>query len=230
MRYLLIGLVSLVLVFFSAGCTTAAKQPALHDFGLPDTASTHVGNPGIKPVIFVRDGMHAASPQGTGAVIARDGVYAASPQGAGAVIAEDPASPQGAVAVSAPTWLWDNRIRYRLLYVAPTLVRFYGLDMWIAPPPELFEQMLVSRLKALNYSLNIQLLEFEQQFDASGRARVVLRFSVDAYSADNKKIAMQEFHLEQATKTPDAAGAVSGFTDLTQQAAGRIQNWLAGLS
>ena len=216
MRYLSI---MLVFVFFSAGCTTAAKQPALHDFGLPDRASTHVGNPGINPVIFARDGMHAASPQGTGAVIARDGVYAASPQGA------------GAVTVGAPTWLWDNRIRYRLLYVAPTLVRFYGLDMWIASPPELFEQMLVSHLKTLNYSLNIQLLEFEQQFDASDRARVVLGFSVDVYSGDNKqKIATQEFRLEQATKTPDAAGAVSGFTDLAKQAAGRIQNWLGGLS
>ncbi|MFA6164035.1 MAG: hypothetical protein WC685_11475 [Methylobacter sp.] len=200
MRYLLICLVSLVFVFFSAGCTTAAKQPALHDFGLPDTASTHEGNPGINPMIFAREGMHAASPQ-------------------------------GAVTVGAPTWLWDNRIRYRLLYVAPTLVRFYGLDMWVAPPPELFEQMLVSHLKALNYSLNIQLLEFEQQFDASDRARVVLRFSVDVYSGDNKqKIAEQEFRLEQVAKTPDAAGAVSGFTDLAKQAAGKIQNWLGGLS
>ncbi|MDD5411016.1 MAG: hypothetical protein PHF31_06320 [Methylobacter sp.] len=218
MRCLLISLASLVFVCLSVGCTITAKQPALHDFGLPDSASTHEGNPVTKPVIFAREGRHAASPQGTGAVIARDGVYAASPQGA------------GAVTVGAPTWLWDNRIRYRLLHVEPTHVKFYGLDMWIASPPELFEQMLVSHLKTLNYSLNIQLLEFEQQFDASDRARVVLRFSVDAYSADNKKIATQEFHLEQATKTPDAAGAVSGFADLAQQAAGRIQNWLGGLS
>ena len=243
MRYLLI---MLVFVFFSVGCTTTAKQPALHDFGLPDSTSTHEGKPVViagegvyatspPGAVFARDGVYAVSQSGTGAVIARDGVYTASPQGAGTVIAKDgvyAVSPQGAgtVTVSAPSWLWDNRIRYRLLHVEPTHVRFYGLDMWIAPPPELFEQMLVSHLKTLYYSLNIQLLEFEQQFDASDRARVVLRFSVDAYSAGNKTIGTQEFHLEQATKTANAAGAVIGFTDLTQQAAGRIQNWLAGLS
>lgn len=196
MRYLLISLVSLVFVFLNAGCTPAAKQPALHDFGLTASASPHEGNPGG---------------------IARDGVYTAGPQ--------------GTVTVGAPSWLWDNRIRYRLLHVESTQVRFYGLDTWLAPPPELFEQMLASHLKAVNYSLNIQLLEFEQQFDASDRAHVVLRFTVDAYSADHKqKIATQEFHLEQATKTPDAAGAVGSFTDLAKKATGRIQDWLAGLS
>jgi hypothetical protein len=62
--------------------------------------------------------------------------------------------------------------------------------------------------------------------DASDRAREVLRFSVDAYSGDNKqKIGTQEFHLEQSAKTPDAAG-VSGFTDLTRQAIGKFN--LAG--
>ncbi|MFZ2407812.1 MAG: hypothetical protein WAW41_21995, partial [Methylobacter sp.] len=83
MRYLLIGW----LVFFSAGCSVTAQQPALHDFGLPAPAEIH----------------------------------------------QDKAS----VSVNAPTWLWDNRIRYRLLFASPSQVRFYGLDRWIAPPPEL---------------------------------------------------------------------------------------------
>lgn len=193
MRDLLFNLVVLVFVFLNAGCSTAARQPAIHDFGLTGSVSTHEGN----PVAIVRD---AASPHGT-------------------------------VTVAAPSWLWDNRIRYRLLHREPTQVRFYGLDTWIAPPPELVEQMLESKLKALNYSLNIQLLEFEQQFDASDKARVVLRFSVDAFSGDKKqKIGTQEFHLERATITPDAAGAVRGFTDIVHQAAGRIQDWLVGLS
>ena len=37
--------------------------------------------------------------------------------------------------VDAPTWLWEDRIRYRLLYAAPTRVGFYTLDLWVAPPP-----------------------------------------------------------------------------------------------
>ncbi len=89
--------------------------------------------------------------------------------------------------MDAPTWLWDNRIRYRLLYASPTRVGFYALDLWIAPPPELFEQLLISSGKTRNYSLNIRLQDFEQQFDAPDRARVVLRFSVEAYSGDNKR-------------------------------------------
>ncbi|MDD5266780.1 MAG: hypothetical protein PHO08_06595 [Methylococcales bacterium] len=134
------------------------------------------------------------------------------------------------ITVDAPTWLWDNRIRYRLLYTSPTQVGFYALDLWIAPPPELFEQLLISSGKNWNYSLIIRLQEFEQQFDSHDRARVVLRFSVEAHAeGNNKKAGTQEFYLERSTATPDAAGAVSGFVKLTQQAADRIQGWLTGL-
>ncbi|MDD1628236.1 MAG: hypothetical protein LUQ26_12310 [Methylococcaceae bacterium] len=133
--------------------------------------------------------------------------------------------------VDAPTWLWDNRIRYRLRYASPTRVGFYTLDLWVAPPPELFEQLLISSGKIQNDSLIIRLHDFEQQFDAPDRARVVLHFSVEAYSGDNnKKLGAQEFYLERPTTTPDAAGAVSGFNNLTRQAADRVQVWLAGLS
>ncbi|MDD5578437.1 MAG: hypothetical protein PHY16_04045 [Methylobacter sp.] len=135
------------------------------------------------------------------------------------------------VTVEAPKWLWDNRIRYRLLFSSPTNVRFYTLDKWIAPPPELFEQQLISSGLTLNYPLSIQLLDFEQQFDAPDRSRVVMRFYVNAYPSGNKqKGGTQEFLIERPTKTPDAAGAVSGFADLTRQAVGRIQDWLTTLS
>jgi cholesterol transport system auxiliary component len=176
MRYLLFSW----LVFFSAGCSVTAKQPALHDFGLSVPAVVDQG--------------------------------------------------KAAVSINAPTWLWDNRIRYRLLFASPSQVRFYGLDRWIASPPELLEQLLVFSGKARNFAVIIRLQDFEQQFDAPDRARVVLHFSVEAYSANNKqKIGTQDFYLQQLTKTPDAAGAISGFTDLAHQAAGKIQGWLLGL-
>lgn len=176
MRYLLIGW----LLLFSTACSVTAKQPALHDFGLP--------------------------------------------------VSTVPQQGRASITVNAPTWLWDNRIRYRLLFASPSQVRFYGLDRWIASPPELLEQMLSFSGKAQDYALIIRLQDFEQQFDAPERSRVVLRFSVEAYSADNKQmIATQEFSLQQPTKTPDAAGAIGGFTDLARQAAGRIQSWLITL-
>ena len=133
--------------------------------------------------------------------------------------------------VDAPTWLWENRIRYRLLYASPSRVGFYTLDLWVAPPPELFEQLLVATGKFQNYALTIWLHEFEQQFDAHDRSRVVMSFSVEAYSeGNNKKIGTQEFYLERPTTSADAAGSVGGFDNLARQAADRIQVWLAGLS
>jgi cholesterol transport system auxiliary component len=145
---------------------------------------------------------------------------------------ESTTAPQGkaSVNVNAPTWLWDNRIRYRLLYSSPSQVRFYGLDRWIASPPELFEQLLAFNNKPRDYALLIRLQDFEQQFDAPDQARVVLRFSVEAYSDNNQKVGTQEFYLQQPTKTPDAAGAINGFTDLTHKANERVQDWLKGLS
>ena len=35
------------------------------------------------------------------------------------------------ITVDAPTWLWDNRIRYRLLYAPKTRIGFYALDLWM---------------------------------------------------------------------------------------------------
>jgi len=131
------------------------------------------------------------------------------------------------IRVKAPQWLQDNRIRYRLLYSSPTEIRFYTLDNWIASPPELFEQQLLGNE---NYSLNIWLSEFEQQFDAPDRARVVLDFFVEAYSSDTKRlIDSQGFHFERSTPTPDAAGAITALADLTRQAAERVLNWLKQL-
>lgn len=133
--------------------------------------------------------------------------------------------------VDAPTWLWDNRIRYRLLYANPTRVGFYTLDLWVAPPPELFEQLLISNGKIQNYSLVIWLQDFEQQFDSPDQAHVILRFNVEAYSGNpDNKVYSQEFYLLQPTATPDAAGAVNGFASLTRKAADKIQAWLTGLS
>ncbi|NOT83364.1 MAG: hypothetical protein HOP02_00995 [Methylococcaceae bacterium] len=133
--------------------------------------------------------------------------------------------------IDAPTWLWDNRIRYRLLYSAPTQVRFYGLDLWIASPPELFEQHLLNADSVIKYPLLIRLLDFEQQFDSPKQARVILRFSVDAYSIDHQhKLDTRLFKLELPTKTPDAEGAIAGFSALIQQATIKTQHWIAGLN
>lgn len=134
---------------------------------------------------------------------------------------------QSPMTVEAPKWLSDNRIRYRLLYATPTQVRFYSLDRWIAPPPELFEQLLNASGKRRPNPVNIQLDGFEQQFDAPGRAKVIMHFTATTITGNNKvKSTRQNFYLQQPCLTPDAIGAVDGFTLLTRQAVDTIQAWL----
>lgn len=143
-------------------------------------------------------------------------------------LSTNPTTEKASVSINAPTWLWDNRIRYRLLYSEPTEVKFYGLDRWIASPPELFEQLFNGRSK---YGVAIQLQDFEQQFDAPDRSRVVLRFTAEAYSTDKQhKLGEREFYIQQYTKTADASGAISGFTNLAHQAVRNVQDWLDGLA
>jgi cholesterol transport system auxiliary component len=131
------------------------------------------------------------------------------------------------IRVTAPKWLSDNRIRYRFLYDQPTRVRFYNLDQWIAPPSELLRLHFASGHFDPHYSLAIHLLNFEQQFDAPGRASVLLRFSVDAFEAGTKnRLGSREFLLRSGNVDPDAQGAVRGFADVAERAKRQVQDWL----
>jgi cholesterol transport system auxiliary component len=131
--------------------------------------------------------------------------------------------------IDAPKWIWDTRIRYRLLYKSPTKVNFYMLDRWIATPPELFKQQLATQSKALRYPLVIKFLDFEQQFDTAKQAKVFMRVSVTALSSNNKPLATREFQWQRLTQTPDANGAVQGFAMLVRGAVNDIDGWLADL-
>lgn len=131
------------------------------------------------------------------------------------------------ISVDSPAWLANDCIQYRLLYAAPTELRCYNMDKWIAPPAELFKQQLLFSGQFSKHRLVIHLLDFEQQFDTARHTRVVLNVVVELYASDAERLlATQTFHLQQATATPDATGAVAGFAHLTQQAGNQIQQWL----
>lgn len=134
---------------------------------------------------------------------------------------------QPPVSVDAPNWLSDNRIRYRLLYATPTQVRFYSLDRWIAPPSDLFEQLLNNSEKQWPTPINIKLQVFEQQFDSAEKAKVVMHFTATTMPSDNKQLAnKREFNLQLPCPSPDAKGAVTGFNVLTKQAVDKVQAWM----
>lgn len=137
------------------------------------------------------------------------------------------ATQQSSITVEAPKWLSDNRIRYRLLYAIPSQVRFYSLDRWIAPPPELFEQLFNDSEKQWLKPFTIQLQVFEQQFEAPDRAKVIMDFTASFVQTESKqKINERDFHLQAPCPTPDAKGAVAAFTLLTRKAVDETQAWL----
>ncbi|MGJ0486880.1 MAG: ABC-type transport auxiliary lipoprotein family protein [Methylomicrobium sp.] len=135
------------------------------------------------------------------------------------------------IKVLAPKWLNDNRIRYRLLYAQPTRVRFYNLDQWVAPPPELLKLHLATANLDPSYSVVVHLLNFEQQFEEPGSAFVLLQFRAEVFSAGNKKILdSREFVLRSGKVSSDAEGAVEGFAESAAQASQQIQAWLRNLA
>ena len=139
------------------------------------------------------------------------------------------AAQDAAVTLNAPVWLWDERIRYRLLYEDATVIRHYNLDRWEAPLPALLERRLTINGKRPS-TVRINLTQFEQQFETSNKARVVMSLLVSALAArDYRLIANRSFNLSQNTVSPDAAGAIAGFVKLTEQAKADIQAWLETL-
>ena len=134
-----------------------------------------------------------------------------------------------AVIIDAPVWLWDERIRYRLLYDDATVIRYYNLDRWEAPLPALLENRLTIA-GTRPYSLQIQLTQFEQQFVTVDNAHVVMSLTVKAFTGEGYQLlGKRSFNLSQKTVSPDAAGAIAGFIALTEQVNADIQSWLETL-
>jgi len=132
--------------------------------------------------------------------------------------------------IDAPVWLWSEQIRYRLIYADSSRLRSYSLTRWVAPPPSMLEHFLEGNGMQTDYMLNIQLLNFEQRFNAPGKAQVVMDFTAEAILTENKKTRYkQDFHLQKICSSADAAGAVAGFGELARLSSTRIQEWLDSL-
>jgi cholesterol transport system auxiliary component len=134
------------------------------------------------------------------------------------------------ISLDAPVWLWDERIRYRLLYEDATIVRYYHRDRWEAPLPLLLERRLITA-GMQPFTLQIQLMQFEQQFEAANSSHVLMSLVVSAFTREDFRLLdKQSFRLSKKTVSPDAAGAIAGFIALIEQAKTDIQIWLETLS
>ncbi len=173
---------ALLLVLALTACSLVTPRrppPALHDFGPPPAAASHVGK---------------------------------------------------SVSVTAPPWLQDTRLRYRLKFKDPTQVRFYAHHRWIAPPSELLTARLALLPAPPFYRLQAHLLDFEQVFDTPTCSRIVLRFFIEVAGADGRIVATRLFSFEQLTPSADVEGALAAYAKVVAQAVDGVRAWLDGLA
>jgi len=131
--------------------------------------------------------------------------------------------------VSAPAWLDNGAIYYRLLTTDPTRLRAYASGRWIAAPSRLLAQQLREQLSGSSYGLRVELERFEQDFDTTKHARAVMQVHAVITRADGAAVAAHEFTFSTPT-TPDISGAITGLAALTQQATKAILVWSASVS
>lgn len=143
--------------------------------------------------------------------------------------ASGPSETHVKLTLDAPVWLWSDQIRYRLLYRDASAIRYYPLDRWEAPLPALLERRL-SRIESTQpLVLRVVLEQFEQRFKAPEDAQALIELTVGAHcGADGKPLGNQRFS-RSLTTSADAAGAINGFSTLTDQLRNDIQAWLFSL-
>jgi cholesterol transport system auxiliary component len=140
--------------------------------------------------------------------------------------------------VSAPPWLDEERIVYRLLYEDASRPQAYAMSRWTAEPASLVTARLRSRFAAVSrgvvtpsdgarsdYTLRVDLEDFSQAFEQPGESRVTLRARATLLAtAERRLIAQQLFDLQRPAP-PNAAGAVKTLTEATDAFVEALVAW-----
>ena len=141
------------------------------------------------------------------------------------------ASSDVTITLDAPIWLWDDKIRYRLLYDNPTVIRRYNQDRWETLLPALLERRLAASELRWSGHIQLQLIQFEQQFVTADSANVVMTLKASVFADSSiRSLGKRRFSFEQKNVLPNAAGAITGFVTLIEQAQVEIKSWLDTLT
>lgn len=130
--------------------------------------------------------------------------------------------------VSAPAWLDDTAIYYRLMYADPTQLRAYADNRWLAPPAQLLQARLRGAFAngSAHCRLEVRLLDFEQVFDSAQSAHISLRAQASLRDLSNgTTVSEQMFTVTQST-SPDVQGAVSGDAQAANALLARLEQWV----
>jgi len=139
--------------------------------------------------------------------------------------------------VTAPTWIDNSSMYYRLAYQSADRPMPYAQSEWVMSPAALLTQRLRSSLSVSGsgeflrvssdelavYTLRSELFEFEQVFDQPGRSRGVLRLR--ATLEGQGMWARRTFVIEKPAPTADATGGVTALSQCADELAVLINQW-----
>ena len=142
--------------------------------------------------------------------------------------------------VSAPAWMDNSGIYYRLAYQDAARPQAYALSRWVMPPAALRGQRLRASIARANqaavftsadgvraaYTLRLELEEFSQVFDAPQKSHALLRLRASLIN-QRSVVAQQSFELEQAAATPNAEGGARALIAASDAAGEKLVDWLA---
>jgi len=142
--------------------------------------------------------------------------------------------------VTAPAWMDNSGIYYRLAYQDPTRPQSYALSHWVMAPAALLGQRLRAGIARASkagvfapadgvragYTLRLELEEFSQVFDAADRSHAVLRLRASLIG-QRDVVAQQSFSIERAAATPNAEGGVRALIAASDDAGEKLIDWLA---
>ncbi|QOJ23673.1 MAG: membrane integrity-associated transporter subunit PqiC [Gammaproteobacteria bacterium] len=143
---------------------------------------------------------------------------------------------------TAPSWLDNTAIHYRLLYHNPTQSYSYANSRWIAKPAALLSQQLRNRIvtttqehvikdssvATADHVLHTELEEFSQLFDTASDSRVVIILRASLVERSTRKVlAQKDFSVTKQAPTADAPGAVTALGAANDQLLDELADWLA---
>ena len=142
---------------------------------------------------------------------------------------------------ATPTWLDNTAIHYRLIYHNPSQSYAYANSRWIATPATLLTQQIRNRIVThtpeqvirdsgivkADYTLQIELNEFIQLFDAADSSHVVVSIRVSLIEHKSRKVfAQKDFSTTESAPSADAAGAVFALSSASNKLIDELVNWL----
>jgi len=143
-------------------------------------------------------------------------------------------------AVSAPAWMDNSSIYYRLTYQDAARPQAYAQSRWVMPPAALLGQRLRASIARASkagvfaptdgaradYTLRLELEEFSQVFDRADKSRAVVRLRA-ILIRNRGLVAQQSFAIERDVATPNAEGGVRALIAASDEAGNGVIDWLA---